>query len=98
METFVKIIAATAILGVLVTWITYGLLAWMRESAPWLLVEPGWRPNLPPVLKKTRLIPRRGKPGTTQGGSSQTDFSHLPKSARRAPIKGSAAPDRNWIT
>jgi len=101
METFVKIIAATAILGVLVSWITYGLLAWMRESAPWLLQEPGWRPDLPvPARKKTRIVPRgKGKPGTLAGsGKSAGPFSHLPRFARRPPITGAAAPERNWIS
>lgn len=100
METFVKIAAATAILGVLVSWITYGILAWMRESAPWLLQEPGWRPNLPPVVKKTRLVPRsKGK--ITSGascGKTGESFSHLPRFSRRAPIIGSARPERNWIS
>lgn len=59
METLVKILAATAILGVLVSWITYGLLAWMRESAPWLLHEPGRGADLPaPTRKKTRIVPK----------------------------------------
>ena len=58
METLVKILAATAILGVLTTWITYGILAWLRQNAPWLLVEPGWRWQVSPPEKKTRLVPR----------------------------------------
>lgn len=58
METLVKILAATAILGVLVSWITYGILAWMQKSVPWLLQEPGWKPNLPTIVKKTRLVPK----------------------------------------
>lgn len=59
METLVKILAATAILGVLTTWITYGILAWLRESAPWLLTERrlGFEMPMPP-RKKTRLVPR----------------------------------------
>lgn len=95
METLVKIAAATVILGVLVSWITYGILAWMRESAPWLLREPGWRPDLPATtVKKTRLVPlRKGKTATEVGtGKPSGPFS------RRAPITGSARPERNWIS
>lgn len=100
METFVKIIAATAILGVLVTWITYGLLAWMRESAPWLLQEPGWKPNLPTVVKKTRLVPRGKAKTATRAGSGKPSgpFSHLSRFCHRAPITGSARPERNWTS
>ncbi|NCY20755.1 hypothetical protein EBX31_02210 [bacterium] len=61
METLVKIFAAMVVLGVLTIWIAYGILAWLRESAPWLLAEPGWRWQVSPPEKKTRLVPRGWK-------------------------------------
>ena len=101
METFVKILAAMAILGVLIAWITYGILAWLREFAPWLLTERHLGFEMPPALRsKTRLVPRGcgKKPGVLSTGKTNTAFSHLPGFARRPPLTGSARPERNWIS
>ena len=100
METLVKILAATAILGVLTCWITYGILAWLRESAPWLLVEPGWRWQGSPPERKTRLVPKgtaKKKLVASEIKEKRNEFSHLPRFARRPPLTGSASPERNWI-
>ena len=101
METFLKILTATAILGVLIAWITYGILAWLREFAPWLLTERRLGFEMPPPLrKKTRLVPRGSekKPAAPSLIKPKTEFSHLPKFARRTQLTGSARPERNWIS
>ncbi|NBU68311.1 MAG: hypothetical protein EBS49_01570 [Verrucomicrobia bacterium] len=101
METLVKIFAAMVVLGVLTIWIAYGILAWLRESAPWLLAEPGWRCAVSPPERKTRLVPKgtaQKQAATAKGKKKGNEFSHLPRFARRPPLTGSARPERNWIS
>ena len=93
------ILAPTLVLATLVFWFSFRVVELLRELAPrWLTPDgklplPAFRPGTTRLVSRGSSKAKKKEPTK----STKNEFSHLPRFARRAPIKGSAAPDRNWI-
>jgi hypothetical protein len=100
MKTLLLIALGTLGLAVLVVWLSFQAVELLRELAPRWLTPDGKLP-LPALRPRTtRLVSRSPRDAKKKepAQSPKNEFSHLPRFAHRAPLKGSAAADRNWIT
>jgi len=99
MKTLLLVILGTVLLATLVVWLSFRAVELIRELAPHWLTADGKLP-LPAFRPRTTRLVSRGSPKAKKKQpvqSPKNEFSHLPRFAHRAPLKGSAAPDRNWI-
>lgn len=100
MKTLLLIAIGTLVLAVLVVWLSFRAVELIRERTPRWLTSDGKLPLPAFRPRTTRLVPRSSSKAKKKepAQSPKNEFSHLPRFAHRAPLKGSAAPDRNWIT
>jgi len=99
MKILFLVLIATLVLAALVVWLSFRAVELIRELAPRWLTSDG-KLSLPAFRPRTKRLVSRGPRKAKKrepAQSPENEFSHLPRFARRAPIKGSAAPDRNWI-
>jgi len=99
MKTLLLFILGMVLLATLVVWLSFRAVELIRELAPQWLTSDGKLP-LPAFRPRTTRLVSRGSPKAKKkepAVSPKNEFSHLPRFAHRAPLKGSAAPDRNWI-
>lgn len=100
MAVFFQVIGGMTLLGILIYGGARGILAILREHAPHWLTPDGRPPEVEVAPRSTRLVPKGSSPAKTKSRvpGRGNEFAHLPRFARRAPLLGSAPPDRNWIT
>lgn len=90
----------TGLLAALVVWLSFRAVELLRELAPHWLTPDGKLPPAPFRPRTTRLVSRGSRKIKKKEPARcpKNEFSHLPRFAHRAPLKGPASPDRNWIS